>query len=69
MSCGSSVNVSMRLNMLAAMIRNRIETETCPVSLMTSQSLRHVRRRFTSAISIAPSAPAAPASVGVKTPP
>ena len=69
MSCGSSVSVSMRLNMLAAMIRNRIETETWPVSLMTSQSLRQVRRRLTSAMTIAPSAPAAPASVGVKMPP
>ena len=59
----------MRLNMLAAMIRNRIETETCPVSLMTSHSFGQLKRRLINAMTIAPSAPAAPASVGVKTPP
>ena len=69
MSCGSPVSVSMRLNMLAAMIRNRIETETWPVSLITSQSFVQLKRRLTSAMTMAPSAPAAPASVGVKMPP
>jgi len=69
MSCGNSVSVNMRLNMLADTIKNRIETDTWPVSPMTSQSFRKLKRRFKSAMSIAPSAPAAPASVGVKMPP
>ena len=46
MSCGSSVSVSMRLNVLAAMIRNRIDTDTWPVSLITLHSFGQVKRRL-----------------------
>ena len=59
---------SIRLYMVADMIRNRIAAVTWPVSISTSFILSNVIRRLTSAMRNATSAPAAPASAAVTTP-
>ncbi|MCY1551720.1 hypothetical protein D9M68_880670 [compost metagenome] len=50
------------------MIRNSTATETCPVSTSTCQNFARVKRRRARARQKAPSAPTAPASMGVNTP-
>jgi hypothetical protein len=68
MACGTPAIESMREYSPAAISRNRMAAETRPVSFRTRQKRRQPSCCRSRAMTSAPAAPTAPASVGVKKP-